>query len=302
MALNIRAWIISFRLRTLPLALSTIFMGSLVAAGQGQFRLSVLIWASLTTLFLQILSNMANDYGDAVSGADNEERQGPQRMIQKGVITLKQMKKAMVLFGLLALISGIILIFKALSGHILMIVTFFLLGISALIAAIKYTVGSKPYGYRGLGDLFVFIFFGLLGVGGTYYLHAGSWQWPVLLPAVSIGAFSTGVLNLNNIRDINSDIKAGKRTIPVMIGRKMAAFYHLFLILCGWMALIVWCIVYEPSRGPWLALLALPPFFVNGIAVLRFKAPLSGLDGQLKNLTLGTLLMVILYGIGLYLF
>ncbi|MGQ1891565.1 1,4-dihydroxy-2-naphthoate polyprenyltransferase [Thermophagus sp. OGC60D27] len=302
MTFNIRAWIVSLRLRTLPLALSTIFMGSLLASGQGCFKLSVLVWASLTTLFLQILSNLANDYGDAVSGADNAERQGPQRMIQQGVITLRQMKRAIIFTSVLALISGVTLIFNALKDQLMVLLLFFFLGISALVAAIRYTVGKNPYGYRGLGDFFVFVFFGLLGVGGTYYLHAGIWNWSVLLPAFSIGAFSTGVLNLNNIRDIQSDDKSGKKTLPVMMGRKMAAFYHLALLLLGWGAFIVWLLNYEQANtGAWLVILAFPLFVFNAIAVFRFKAPLAGLDKQLRNLSLGTLLMVVLYGIGSFL-
>ncbi|WP_291859776.1 1,4-dihydroxy-2-naphthoate octaprenyltransferase, partial [Marinilabilia sp.] len=159
---NIKAWIVSLRLRTLPLALSTIFMGSFLAVDSNSFRMAVLIWASMTTLFLQILSNLANDYGDAVSGADNNERQGPQRAIQQGIISLKQMKRAVVATSLLALISGLSLIFVSLKGDHLYAFVFFLMGVAAIAAAIRYTVGRNPYGYRGLGDFYVYLFFGLM--------------------------------------------------------------------------------------------------------------------------------------------
>ncbi|MDI3521457.1 MAG: 1,4-dihydroxy-2-naphthoate polyprenyltransferase [Anaerophaga sp.] len=299
MALNIKAWIISFRLRTLPLALSGIFMGSILAAEAGSFKWPVFIWALLTALFLQILSNLANDYGDALSGADNEERQGPRRMIQGGVITLKQMKRAVIVTATLALISGMVLIFVSLKGRQLAALAFFILGLLTITAAIRYTVGRNPYGYRGFGDFYVFLFFGLMGVGGTFFLHAGMWEWPVLLPASAVGFFSTGVLNLNNIRDIESDKKSGKKTLPVMMGRKPATFYHLSLLVMGWIAFILWLIIFHDGNvGVWLPLIVLPVFVLNAISAFRFGAPSSKLDSQLRNLSLGTLFLVIFYGTG----
>ncbi|PWD98665.1 1,4-dihydroxy-2-naphthoate polyprenyltransferase [Marinilabilia rubra] len=297
---NIKAWIISLRLRTLPLALSTIFLGSFLAVGEDAFRMDVLTLAALTTLFLQILSNLANDYGDALSGADNEERQGPKRMIQSGVISLKRMKRAIVITSFLALASGLTLIYVSIKGDQLYAFFFFLMGMAAITAAIRYTVGKNPYGYRGFGDLYVFIFFGLLGVGGTFFLHTGYWQWPVLLPAAAIGFFSTGVLNLNNIRDIESDKKSGKNTLPVMLGRKKAAFYHFSLLTLGWVAMLIWLLGFETRPGAWLTLISLPVFAKSVLAVLRFSKPSTQLDPELRNLSLGTLLFVILYGTGTY--
>ncbi|MFW6043375.1 MAG: 1,4-dihydroxy-2-naphthoate octaprenyltransferase, partial [Marinilabiliaceae bacterium] len=280
----------------------TILMGSLLAAGQNLFNIHVLILASLTTLFLQILSNLANDYGDARSGADNDERQGPRRMIQSGTISLKQMKKAVMLTSALALISGSALIIVSLKGHHLMAFIFFIMGIAAIAAAIRYTVGKNPYGYRGLGDLHVFIFFGIMGVGGTFFLHTGTWQWPVLLPATAIGLFSTGVLNLNNIRDIESDSKIGKKTLPVLMGRKKAAVYHLILLTTGWIMLMMWTLFFAPETKGWLLLPALPVFIKNGHSVFRFKRPAYKLDKELRNLSLGTLLVVLLYGAQMFIF
>lgn len=297
---NIKAWVISLRLRTLPLALSTIFMGSFLALDSDTFRWSVLIWASLTTLFLQILSNLANDYGDALSGADNDEREGPRRALQQGAITLKQMKIAISTTALLALISGLTLIFISLQGNHLYAFAFFLMGIAAIAAAIRYTVGRNPYGYRGLGDFYVYLFFGLMGVGGTFFLHSGYWDWSVLLPATAVGFFSTGVLNLNNTRDIESDKKSGKKTLPVMMGRKNAALYHSFLLLSGWTAMVIWLLIYESRPGAWLVFLSMPLFINNIIAIFRFDAPSAKLDPELRNLSLGTLLFVLLYGIGVF--
>jgi 1,4-dihydroxy-2-naphthoate octaprenyltransferase len=296
---NVKAWIISLRLRTLPLTLSTIFMGSFLAVQLNYFNVSVLVWAAVTTLFLQILSNLANDYGDALTGADNDERQGPLRMIQSGKISLKQMKRAIMLTSSLALISGIILIFISLKNEHLWAFVFFIMGVAAIAAAIRYTVGRNPYGYRGLGDFYVFLFFGLMGVGGTFFLHSGTWTWPVLLPASAIGFFSIGVLNLNNIRDIDSDKKSGKKTLPVMMGRRHAALYHLLLLTLGWIALILWLINFSTSHGAWLTVLALPVFVKSAIAVFKFQAPSSHLDPELRNLSLGTLFLVLLYGAGI---
>ncbi|MGM0377182.1 MAG: 1,4-dihydroxy-2-naphthoate polyprenyltransferase [Bacteroidota bacterium] len=299
---KLKAWIISLRLRTLPLALSTIFMGSFLAAGENLFNIHVLVWASLTTLFLQILSNLANDYGDTRSGADNDDRQGPKRMIQSGKISLKQMKKAVIITSVLALISGSTLIIVSLEGHHLMAFVFFIMGISAIAAAIRYTVGKNPYGYRGLGDLYVFIFFGIMGVGGTFFLHTGSWQWPVLLPATAIGLFSTGVLNLNNIRDIESDRKIGKKTLPVLMGREKAAVYHLSLLTTGWIMIMMWTVLHAPQTKGWLLLLVLPVFIKNALTVFREEWPAQKLDKELRNLSLGTLLVVLLYGVQLVIF
>jgi 1,4-dihydroxy-2-naphthoate octaprenyltransferase len=298
---NIKAWIVSLRLRTLPLALSTIFMGSFLALESDSFKLPVLIWAALTTLFLQILSNLANDYGDALSGADNDERQGPRRMIQQGIISLKQMKRAIIITSVSALISGLILIYISLKGANLYAFIFFVMGIAAIAAAIRYTVGNNPYGYRGRGDFYVFLFFGLLGVGGTYFLHTEQWEWPVLFPSFAVGFFSTGVLNLNNTRDIETDKKSGKKTLPVIMGRRNASWYHVLLITLGWAAMLIWLIKLETDPGGWLTLLSLPVYIKSVWAVFRFKNQPERLDPELRNLSLGTLFFVVLYGIGIFL-
>lgn len=290
---HLKAWIISLRLRTLPLALSSIFMGSIIAAGQGMFNGNVLLWASLTTLFLQILSNLSNDYGDAVSGVDNESRVGPQRMIQSGIISLKEMKRAMIVCVILAFFSGISLIYFAFDGFSWIQVIFFLLGIAAIAAAIRYTVGSSPYGYRGLGDIYVFIFFGLVGVAGTWYLHANHWQWAVLLPAATIGFFSAGVLNLNNIRDIESDKLSNKITLVVRMGRDAASRYHLFLIVGGWVSMLLFVLLFAPGWRIWPVFLSVP-FFARNVYTVFQTGKSHSLDAELRNLALSTLLFVLL--------
>ncbi len=294
---KIKAWLISFRLRTLPLALSCILMGSFISLNYNSFSWHILIWASVTTLFLQILSNLANDYGDALSGADNDQRLGPRRMIQSGTISLKEMKRAVTVFALLALTAGLILIFTTFRDARLMSFVYLILGVAAIGAAIRYTVGTSPYGYRGLGDLYVFLFFGLLGVGGTFYLHVQTWYWPVLFPASAIGLFSAGVLNLNNVRDIESDRSSNKQTLAVLLGRKKAGWYHLGLLATGWVMLLIWLLLYTKNWGPWLVLLSLPLFGRSVWAVFS-SIPSTRLDPELRNLSVGTLVTVILYGIG----
>ncbi|GAO30778.1 1,4-dihydroxy-2-naphthoate polyprenyltransferase [Geofilum rubicundum] len=297
---NLKAWVISLRLRTLPLALSTILMGSIVAAWQNMFNDQVLLWAALTTLFLQILSNLANDYGDAVSGADNDTRVGPQRMIQSGVISLSQMKTAIIISILLALISGITLLFVAFDGFQWKQLLFLILGFAAIAAAIRYTIGKNPYGYRGLGDLYVFIFFGLLGVAGTWFLHTNHWQWEVLLPAATIGFFSAGVLNLNNIRDIESDRASQKITLVVRMGRQAAAWYHLALLGSGWLTFIAYVLLKAELAHLWPIMLSLP-LFIRNIWVTFTNRKAHQLDNELRNLALSTLFFVLLSAVTVFL-
>lgn len=295
---NIKAWLISLRLRTLPLALSTIFMGSILAAHQGMFNSQVLLGAALTTLFLQILSNLSNDYGDAISGADNEHRQGPQRMIQSGVISLSEMKMAMLLCAFFALISGVYLLYVSFEYFNIVQFVFLLFGLASIGAAIKYTVGKSPYGYRGWGDLSVFLFFGWLGVAGTWFLHSNGWQWQILLPASTIGFFSAGVLNINNIRDINSDQDAGKITLVVKMGRNMAVWYHLLLILLGWLSITAFMLLDARNEQFWPVFISLPLFIRNVWMVFSIRR-IHKLDGELRNLSLTTLLFVALSCIAL---
>ena len=202
-------WIKAFRLRTLPLSLSATVLGSFLGFAGDSFKWGVFIFGSLTTLFLQILSNLANDYGDAVKGTDNEGRLGPLRVTQSGLVSRQQMRWMIGIFAFLSLVSGSLLIWIGLrGGDMLGYAIFFLLGFAAIFAAIKYTIGKKPYGYVGLGDLMVFVFFGIVGVAGTYFLHTNTFHVSILLPASSVGLLSMGVLNLNNMRDHENDAES----------------------------------------------------------------------------------------------
>ena len=235
-------WIKAFRLRTLPLSFSTIIMGNALALLGGQFQTDVFVMTLLTTLFLQVLSNLANDYGDGVKGTDNANRLGPERALQSGSITVQQMKRGIIICSILALLSGLYLILFAVEFESNLQVLFILLGIGAIAAAIKYTVGKRAYGYSGLGDVFVFIFFGLVGVAGSYYLQTQSFNLTIWLPAVCMGALSTAVLNLNNMRDIENDATMGKNTIVVKMGLNKAKVYHYTLFALTYLALTLFIV------------------------------------------------------------
>ena len=286
------------RPRTLPLALASILLGSILAAYAGGFRWSVFILAALTTIFLQVLSNLANDYGDSIHGADSATREGPSRAVQRGVISPSEMKSAMVLFVVLSFVSGLVLLFVSFGLNTQLLLVFLGLGILAIAAAITYTSGKKPYGYAGLGDIAVMIFFGFVGVMGTFYLFTNSFDPVNMLLAATSGFFATAVLNINNIRDIQSDEAAGKMSIPVRIGRERAVMYHWFLLAAGWACALVFVILQYNSPIQFLFVLSLPLFLANGINVSR-KKDAKALDPYLKQMALSTLLFVVLMGIGL---
>lgn len=274
-------------------------MGGFLASAAGAFRWNIFLLSVLTTIFLQVLSNLANDYGDSVHGADSDDRKGPSRAVQSGAVTAGQMRTAVVIFVLLSLISGITLLVVSFGFDWNAILFFFLLGILSILAAIAYTVGRKPYGYAGLGDLSVLLFFGFVGVMGSYYLFTKSVTAFEILPALSCGLFSIAVLNINNIRDIDSDRKAGKFSIPVRIGREKAIVYHWTLLSLGILSAIVYTFLTYSSPYQLLFLLSLPLFIKNGVSVSR--KPSHELDPFLKQMAISTLLFVLLFGVGLLL-
>lgn len=296
--MKIKAWIQAFRLRTLPLAFSCIFMAAFLAAAQGHFDGWIFGLSLLTTLFLQILSNLANDYGDAASGIDtSEHRTGPKRTVSAGLITKQEMKNGLVICSLLSLVSGVLLIFIAFGDRWVEVIVFLILGLGAIAASIKYTVGKKPYGYAGWGDFFVLVFFGLVGVGGSYFLYTSSLNYWMLLPAISCGLFAVGVLNVNNIRDIESDRISGKYSIPVRLGRKRAIIYHWLILSLGLAAALLYVYAMGPYPSGYLFVLSVPLFLINARAV-KVKTTSEQLDPYLKQLALSTLAFVVLFGLG----
>jgi 1,4-dihydroxy-2-naphthoate polyprenyltransferase len=298
-SININHWVRAFRLRTLPLALASIFMGSFLAMSESYFSWPIFTLAIATTIFLQILSNLANDYGDSIHGADSGARVGPKRAVQSGQIQPHQMKVAVILFALFSLVTGIGLLLTAFGRDWNAILFFFALGILSILAAVAYTMGKRPYGYAGLGDFSVLIFFGFVGVLGSYYLFTKHLSVVTLLPAVSCGVFSIGVLNINNIRDIESDKVAGKYSVPVRIGRENAIVYHWVLLSIGTLAAVGYTVINYQSPLQWMFLITLPLFFANGKAIS--VKPSVELDPYLKQMAISTLLFVITFGLGLIL-
>nr|WP_321225763.1 1,4-dihydroxy-2-naphthoate octaprenyltransferase [uncultured Psychroserpens sp.] len=295
---KIKPWLSAFRLRTLPLSVSGIIIGSCFAYYNGKFDGLIMTCAILLTIALQILSNLANDYGDGIRGTDNENRIGPERAIQSGAITPTKMFDAIKINVLIVIVLTVGLIFVSFgSKYLLYTILFFLLSGFSVYAAINYTVGSSPYGYRGLGDVFVFIFFGILSVVGTYFLYTKHLDHHVWLPAISLGFLSMGVLNLNNMRDIESDKLAGKETLAVKLGKDKAKTYHLTLITLAIVVSIVFSLLYFSNFWNFLFYIAFIPLSIHINKVRKAKDP-RDFDPQLKVLALTTFLFSILLGIG----
>ncbi len=296
-----KSWIDAARPRTLPLALSGIIMGCGLAWYYGVADAWISLLAIITATFIQIFSNFANDYGDSRKGTDNRHRVGPVRTVQSGAISHKEMEAGMLVVGSLSFLSGILLVYLASwSSSKIAFFIFIVLGILSLVAAYFYTAGKKSYGYIGLGDLFVFLFFGLLPVPGVFYLNAGFLPASVFLPAISIGLFSTGVLNLNNMRDIENDRQSGKITIPVRLGHKKSRYYHQALISGGWMAAVIYILLQEQSAWQWLYLLAVPLYLKDTKQITQIRNDRE-LDPFLKRLAISTLTFTLLFISGLIL-
>lgn len=306
-----RHWIEAARLRTLPLSISGILVGSIYALANPTkvvltptdvFSWKVLSFAILTTLGLQILSNFANDYGDGIKGTDNDNRVGPKRAIQSGVISPAEMKNAIVLMSILTLVSAIALIYFAFGEENIGYSLFFLvLGIIAIASAIRYTVGNTAYGYRGYGDIFVFVFFGLVSTLGVNFLHSKQVDLQLILPAISIGLLSTAVLNLNNMRDEISDKKVGKNTLVVKMGGANAKKYHYFLVVAAMVCMVIFALIYNGvgfKFDQYLFLIAFIPLTLHLRRVARNKDP-RALDPELKKLALSTFFLSVLLCLGL---
>jgi 1,4-dihydroxy-2-naphthoate polyprenyltransferase len=292
---KIKAWISAARLRTLPLSISGIVTASAAAIGVNSFSMLIFVLALATTLGFQILSNFANDYGDGVKGTDNADRVGPTRTLQSGRLTAKELKTGMIVTAFITLLMASMLIFVAFgTENFITSLVFFNLGILSIIAAITYTVGKKAYGYRALGDIFVFIFFGALGVIGGYYLYTLEIKDLILLPAITIGLLSTAVLNLNNMRDRMTDATMNKITMAVLLGGKAVKLYHSSLIILAFLSALSYFMLKAEDIMEFIPLLAFIPLFNNLITVLRNDTP-SLLDPELKKVALSTFLFSVLF-------
>ncbi|HIC8755451.1 1,4-dihydroxy-2-naphthoate octaprenyltransferase [Elizabethkingia anophelis] len=299
-------WIKAARLRTLPLSLSGIILGSLIAKWKlnsvgESWDVWVFVLALVVTLLYQVLSNYANDYGDGVKGTDKKRAgEAEARAVASGKITAKQMRNAVILFSILSLAFTILLLYKAFfPGHIQAFYVFIGLGAACIFAAIGYTVGKRPYGYMGLGDVFVFVFFGLVSVMGSYYLFTKTFDWQMILPATAVGLFSVAVLNLNNMRDIESDAESGKHTLALKMGFKKAMIYEIILLQLPLILILTYMMVYEiRSYYAYIFIILFLPLMALRRRIMETKEP-KNLDPYLKQVAIMCFAMSLLTGIGL---
>jgi 1,4-dihydroxy-2-naphthoate octaprenyltransferase len=304
-------WIEAARVRTLPLSVSGILVGSFYALSKPTesvltptqvFSWKIFGLLMLTTIGLQVLSNFANDYGDGVKGTDNEDRIGPKRALQSGVISPAAMKRAIIITAILTFLSAVLLIYTAFGLEYLYYSIFFLLlGIIAIASAIRYTVGKSAYGYKGYGDIFVFVFFGLVSTYGSYFMFSKVIDWYLLLPAIAIGFLSVGVLNLNNMRDEVSDKKSGKNTIVVKVGGAKAKQYHYFLVITAMILLLVFGILQHFAIDQYIYLIVFLPIISHLLRVSRTQNP-ADLDPELKRLAISTFMVSLLLSLCLIYF
>jgi 1,4-dihydroxy-2-naphthoate polyprenyltransferase len=289
---KMKIWLEAFRLRTLPLSLSGIILGSFIALHDGFWHTGIFIFSLLTTLFFQILSNLSNDLGDHLKGTDNENRVGPMRSTQSGAISAKQMTNAVKVFVLLSFLSIGILIYLSssiLSAKAIWIYIF--LGIASVIAALLYTLGKKAYGYNGFGDVFVFIFFGLVSVLGVYGLYSSSFNWTNVPAAIGIGLLSTAVLNLNNLRDHENDKMAGKRTVVVKMGFANGKNYH-FALIIGAAACFSYFAILTSGAFTAIAMVFFVPLTLH-LKRVKKNENARDLDPELKKVALNTFFIAI---------
>lgn len=294
-----KTWFRAARPRTVLLSFSGVLLGGLLAIAQGGCNYIVVLLCALTAILLQVLSNLANDLGDFKNGIDNAQRKGPQRELQSGAISEKEMRWGIAIVGLACLFSGGLLLLSVFVAHpnLMDLGIFALLGIAAIAAALFYTLGKHPYGYRGLGDLYCFIFFGLAAVAGTYYLATRNLDYSILLPASAVGFMSNAVLNINNMRDFENDKASGKNSLVVKIGLKRAFAYHLILIIGAFVFLTLFSLIKQlPIYGYtfWL----LTPLFVKDLIQIKQSEP-DQLDPMLPKQVVKTFLLVLVFGVTL---
>lgn len=295
MSTKVSVWIKAARLRTLPLSFSGIIAGSSLAYQQGFLRYEILTFALLTTLLYQVLSNFANDYGDGVKGTDNKDRIGPKRVLQSGLLSRSSLKKGVIITAITAFLSSSTLIYLAFDSWVY-ILLFLLFAFLSIWAAIAYTVGDRSYGYRGLGDVFVFVFFGILAVLGTVFLYTKSLELDHAYIALIIGSLATAVLNLNNMRDCENDKSSGKNTLVVNFGLSWAKNYHLSLILIPFVAALIYTVLHYTSLQSVLHIIVFVPLFKHLKFVCQVKDP-RNFDPELKKVAVLTFLWSILFSL-----
>ncbi|RNC90368.1 MAG: 1,4-dihydroxy-2-naphthoate octaprenyltransferase [Allomuricauda sp.] len=296
--IKLKAWVLAARLRTLPLSVSGILVGTGLANALGYYNALIFALAIFTTIAFQVTSNFANDYGDGVRGTDDEKRIGPKRALQSGILSKRELKIGIWISIAISLLLSILLIYTAFGTNWVYFAIFFLLGLLSIWAAIKYTMGNSPYGYRGLGDLFVFVFFGLLSVCGSFFLHTKFITLLTLLPAIAIGLLCVGVLNLNNLRDVETDSIHNKNTMVVKMGFVWGKQYHMFLMVSAFVAFLVYAYLARTGFITFFYLLPFVVIFVHLNKVRQVKRP-EKLDPELKKLALSTFFVALSFYISI---
>ena len=294
---NFKVWISSFRLRTLPLSISGIILGSALAYSNQFFNTTIFVFALLTTISLQILSNLANDYGDGVKGTDNSNRIGPERAIQSGLISPQQMKYAIIINVLILIILiTTLLYFSFGTNEYLNLLAFFTLGIISIYSAIKYTVGNKAYGYYALGDLFVLLFFGFLSVMGSYYLYAKNLEINIILPSLSIGLLSVAVINLNNMRDLVSDKVSNKITIAGKLGFANSKKYHFLILISSIVFSLLFILFFYYKPLSLIVIISYIPIILHLKKVYSITKP-GEYNDELKKVAISTFLFSVIHSL-----
>ena len=297
---QLKVWLKAVRLRTLPLSVSGILIGNSLCFQHTEFSGTLFVLMLFTAISFQIISNFANDYGDGVKGTDNENRLGPKRVLQQGLLSREILKKGIVIISLISLLLAFVLIFLAFGFNSWYYILIFIgLSFASVWAAIFYTVGNKAYGYYGFGDLFVFLFFGGVSVLGAYFVQLKTFSYPAILLSLMVGFLSVGVLNLNNMRDIDNDAFVGKRTLVVIMGAAIAKKYHLFLLIVS-VSILVYVFSSVSIRFFWIPYLAIIPLMVHFISVLKNSEP-KFFDPELKKLSLSIFFLSILIFFSFYL-
>jgi len=297
---QIKVWLKAVRLRTLPLSVSGILIGNSLCFQDPEFSGILFVLMLFTAISFQIISNFANDYGDGVKGTDNDNRLGPKRVLQQGLLSREILKKGIVIISLISLLLAFVLIFLAFGSNSWYYILIFIgLSFASVWAAIFYTVGNKAYGYYGFGDLFVFLFFGGVSVLGAYFIQLKTFSYSAILLSLVVGFLSVGVLNLNNMRDIDNDAFVGKRTLVVIMGAAIAKKYHLLLLIVS-VSILVYVFSSVSIRFFWIPYLAIIPLIVHFISVLKNSKP-KFFDPELKKLSLSIFFLSLLVFLSFYL-
>lgn len=288
------SWLKAARLRTLPLSISGVLVGTALANYYGINNPLIFISALMTTIGFQVTSNFANDYGDGLKGTDNVNRIGPKRALQSGTLSRLELKRGIIISIVIDFLLVLVTIYLAFGlNNLVYPLAFLVLGGASIWAAISYTVGDKAYGYRGLGDFFVFIFFGLLGVLGTLFLFTKTLTLLAFLPACTIGLLSVGVLNLNNLRDYSSDKESGKNTLIVKMGFTWGKAYHLTLLVLAFTSISIFSIWSFTGWNQFLYLIAFVPIAVHFRTIYRINNA-DFIDPELKKLAISTFFLAVL--------